>query len=161
MKTIISAFVLLLSFAASADQCQWNSPSDATSARQLINLHKEVMFFCQNCDDTKPSFIAQVDSVKTAQVKGEKAYRTVTLVSKGQEQEVDLAYLYVRTASNIFANVAQLVGCPSEGAVTFIETTNKNQKIQHYYNETGTRVDTATTTAQIGKMTGRKPASKK
>lgn len=163
MKTIVSLLLILGSYAAQADQCQWNSASDATSARQLIGLHQEVMFYCQNCEENKPSFIAQVSDVKTRQatMSGEKyPYRTVVLTVDGQDREVDLAYLYVRTASNIFANVAQLVGCPSHGAVSFIETTNKNSKIQHYYNATGDRVDTATTTAQNtipGKQ--RKPAS--
>lgn len=150
MKLFFATVLLLSGFAASADQCAWNSSSDANSAMALINLHKEVMHFCQNCGDDKPSFIAKVDAVKTAKVSGEKAYRTVTLISGKQQQEVDLAYLYVRTASDMFANVAQLVGCPSEGAVTFIQTTNKNQKIQHYYNAEGVRVNTAESTAQIG-----------
>jgi soluble lytic murein transglycosylase-like protein len=168
MKVFLALIFSLTGFAASADQCDWNSASDASAARQLISLNKEVMFYCQLCGDSKPSFIAKVESVKTApadSMSGQKnPYRIVVLsTSDRKEQEVDLAYLYVRTGSNIFSNVAQLVGCPSDGAITFIETTNRNQKIQHYYDDAGKRHDTAVTTSQngTGGTTGRTPASKK
>jgi hypothetical protein len=167
MKMIFAAaFLSLFSFAANADQCQWNSAADAQSAIALINMHKEVMHFCQNCGDAKPSFISEVDGASTAQanMSGTKyPYRTVVLTKGGKTQEVDLAYTYVRTASDVFANVAQLVGCPSQGAVTFIQTTNRNQKLLHYYDQTGARVDVGTTTAMIGTSfpEARKPASKK
>ncbi len=150
MKLFLATVLVMSGLAANADQCAWNSPTDAKSARELILLHKEVMHFCQNCGEDKPSFIATIDDVKVAKVEGEKAYRTVSLQSGKQSQEVDLAYLYVRTASNVFANVAQLVGCPSEGAVTFIETTNKNKKVQHFYNAEGVKVVTAETVAAVG-----------
>ncbi len=167
MKTTLLTLTATLGFAfpAMADQCAWINRTDSQSAIQLINLHKEVMHFCQNCGDGKPSFIDRIDSAQTAQaeMQGQKyPYRTVILKAGDEQTSVDLAYLYVRTASNIFANVAHLVGCPSEGAVTFIQTTNTNQKIQHFYDATGTRVNTATTSAKLETQFGnRKPASKK
>ena len=167
MKSMIAVLLFtLLSGVAQADQCQWNSNTDAQSAFALINLHKEVMHFCQNCGDNRPSFISAIDSVATAQAKmaGQKyPYRSVVLTKDGKKQEVDLAYLYVRTGSDIFANVAQLVGCPSEGAVTFIQTTNVGKKLPHYYNESGARVDVGMATAQVMSHfpDDRKPASKK
>jgi hypothetical protein len=168
MKLFLALAISLTGLVASADQCDWNSESDATSARQLIARNKDVMFYCQLCGDSKPSFIAHVESVKTApadSTSGQKnPYRIVVLSTDDKKnQEVDLAYLYVRTGSNIFANVAQLVGCKSDGAITFIETTNRNQKIQHYYDEAGVRHDTATTSSQNGTGNGgvRVPASTK
>jgi len=167
MRSILALLLTVTGLTAFADQCQWNTASDADSARALINLHKEVMFYCQNCGDTKPSFIAEVKSVRTGQATmGDQRYpyRTVNLTLAGGEQkEVDLAYLYVRTASDMFANTAQLVGCPSEGAVTFIQTTNRNQKLQHYYNAEGVRVPVASSTAATGTGNGgvRVPASTK
>lgn len=165
MKSILALIITITGLSAFADQCQWNTASDAESARALINLHKDVMFYCQNCGDAKPSFISEVKSVATAQAKmgnQKYPYRTVMLtLENGSQQEVDLAYLYVRTASDIFANTAQLVGCPSEGAVSFIQTTNRNQKLQHYYNDQGVRIEVAATSAQTEKGTGagRVPAS--
>jgi len=165
MRSILALFITVTGLTAYADQCQWNTASDAESARALINLHKEVMFYCQNCGDSKPSFIAEVKSVRTGQasMQGQRyPYRVVNLTLDNNEQkEVDLAYLYVRTASDMFANTAQLVGCPSEGAVTFIQTTNRNQKLQHYYNEQGVRVAVASSTAAASTGNGgvRVPAS--
>ncbi len=165
MKMLIAALLLFV-FNAQADQCQWNSSTDATSAVALIKMHKEVMHFCQNCGDGKPSFISMIDDAGTTQASmaGKKApYRTVKLTSGKETTEVDLAYLYVRTGSDIFANVAQLVGCPSEGATTFIQTTNRNQKIMHFYDASGNRQNVSTTTASVEKMfpSDRTPASKK
>lgn len=167
MRSVLALLLTVTGLTAFADQCQWNTASDADSARALINLHKEVMFYCQNCGDTKPSFIAEVKSVRTGQATmGDQRYpyRTVNLtLSSGEQKEVDLAYLYVRTASDMFANTAQLVGCPSEGAVTFIQTTNRNQKLQHYYNAEGVRVPVGSSTAATGTGNGgvRVPASTK
>ncbi len=165
MKLLLATVLVLSGMAAQADQCAWNSASDADSARKLIAANKEVMFFCQNCSDEKPSYIAKVSDVKTKQVTGfdgkAEPYREVVLVIDGKEVETDLAYLYVRTASNVFANVAQLVGCPNHGAVTFIETTNKNKKIQHYYDAEGNRQNLAETVAKTGGTKTRVPASPK
>ena len=142
MKKILFALVVLFSGLSYADQCQWNSPSDAQSARDLVALHKEVMYWCQNCSEQKPSRIVKVEAVKIPVVNDEfnlgegKKYRYVNLTTivdgKEKTDNIDLAYTYVRTASDIFANIAQMVGCPSEGATTFIQTTNKNYKSEQF-----------------------------
>ncbi|MBK9324577.1 MAG: hypothetical protein IPM97_16805 [Bdellovibrionaceae bacterium] len=166
MKNVLVILSIFIGHIAFADQCQWTSGADSASALQLINLHKEVMYFCQNCGDNKPSYISEIDSATNtqAEMSGKKfPFRTIKLSKGGSTDEVDLAYLYVRTGSDIFANVAHLVGCPSSGAITFIQTTNTNKKIQHFYDATGERHDTATTTAAVEAIFGgkRKPASKK
>lgn len=153
MKNILLTLILLLSVSARADQCEWNSPSDAKSAVELIKLHNEIMFWCQNCYEEKPSAITQVESARAPKVNDEynigkgKPFRYVVVTVKGKEVGLDLAYTYIRTASDIFTNLSHLTGCPSEGATSFIQTTNNNKKIAHFYNAQGARQDVLTTTA--------------
>lgn len=171
MKKVLMSLVLFGSSYAFADQCAWNSPSDARAAVELINVHNQVMFWCQNCGENKASAIATVEAVRAPKIDdkfnigGGKPYRYVVVTVKGKEVELDLAYAYVRTSSDVFANLAHLTGCPSEGATTFIQTTNKNKKVAHFYNAQGIREDVLTTTAanDFGTFVNkaRKPASKK
>ncbi len=151
MKHLILALLTMSSIQASADQCAWNTPTDAISARDLVNLHKEVIFFCENCGETNPGNITKIVEVRIPRIDdkynigGGKKFRYVILTYVGKtgelkDIEADLAYTYARTASDIFTNLAQAVGCPSTGASTFIQTTNQGgKKIPHYYDATGTR----------------------
>ncbi|MBY0414119.1 MAG: hypothetical protein K2Q18_08130 [Bdellovibrionales bacterium] len=160
-------FILLLSAifssAAFADQCQWNSKSDAASALKLLKGN-EIILWCQNCGEAKPSYIVKVNSAKQ-KVPGE-GFREITVETAKGPESIDLAYTYVRTASNVFTNMAQLVGCPSTGATTFIQTGPGVKKTAHFYDKQGQRVDVVSTMEQINiadmKMpTDRLPASTK
>ena len=157
MKKIVLLLLILSGYAAQADQCSWNNSSDVEYAIKLIKANKEVMYFCENCDEKKPSTVFTVTKVenKRATMQGkEYPYRQVVLTGHSENKnevindQIDLAYLYVRTGSDIFANVAQLVGCPSEGATTFIQTTNRRKKILHYYDAEGVRQNTKEIVAQ-------------
>jgi hypothetical protein len=137
MKLLASLFILAsFQISAFADQCQWNSNTDARSAYKLVK-DNDVIFWCQNCGDRKPSTIFHVDSVVKSKADETGEYSKVVITTKKGEAEIDLAYTYVRTASDMFANVAQLVGCPNEGATTFIKTGPGVRKFAHYYDKEG------------------------
>jgi hypothetical protein len=137
MKFLTTLVLASFSFGAFADQCAWNTLTDAISAKGLLT-NKDVIFWCQNCHE-KPSAIMRVSSATIARKDGSNQL-TVTL-SGGKKESLDLAYTYVRTASDIFANVSHLVGCDSDGAMTFIKTGPGLKKVAHFYNDNGQRVE--------------------
>ena len=143
MKKLL-VFSALLSFSAFADQCAWNTRTDVKSAVKLVK-NNDVIFWCQNCGEKKPSKIFKVIDYKVSTVRyqGLPEGRILTVNVGSRNEELDLAYTYVRTASDIFTNVAHLVGCPSAGATSFIQTGPGVRKVAHYYDARGVRINTA------------------
>ncbi len=135
MKFLATLVLASISMSAFADQCAYNTLTDAISAKGLLT-NKDVIFWCQNCTQ-KPSGIVRVTSATIARKDGSNML-TVKLTN-GKKEELDLAYTYVRTASDIFANVSHLVGCESDGAMTFIKTGPGAKKVAHFYNHQGVR----------------------
>lgn len=168
MKFLAPLFILAsFQISAFADQCQWNSNTDATSAYKLVK-NNDIIFWCQNCGEAKPSTIAHVTSVVKAAADASGKYSKVNVTtSNGVTTEIDLAYTYVRTASDMFANVAQLVGCPNDGATTFIKTGPGVKKVAHYYDKVGVMQVVSTSEAEVAwndfakKKDMRLPANKK
>ena len=147
MKLFIFALTLAASFSALADQCAWNKLTDAKSAKSLIKGN-DIILWCQNCGEKNPSNILKVKEVRIT--KPETAYFELGVTyMDGKKDSIDLAYTYVRTASDVFTNVAQLVGCPSEGATTFIQTGPGVKKTAHFYNKEGKRVDVVSSEVEI------------
>ncbi len=137
MKFLMTLVLASVSLSAFADQCAWNTITDAISAKGLLT-NKDIIFWCQNCTE-KPSAITRVSSATIARKDGSNQL-TVSLAG-GRKESLDLAYTYVRVASDIFANVSHLVGCESEGAMTFIKTGPGTKKVAHFYNDHGVRVE--------------------
>jgi hypothetical protein len=147
MKTILFSLLSVLSLNAFADQCAWNKLTDATSAMKLLK-NNDVMTWCQNCDETKPSHIYKVQELKKIKPASDQ-YEIQAKLSNGQTHNFDLAYIYVRVASDVFANVAQLVGCPSVGATTFIQTGPGAKKTAYFYDHAGNKVNVLSTEKEI------------
>ena len=145
MKSILLMSVIFLAFTSNADQCAWNTKTDGKSALEFLKPNDEILLWCQKCDEAKSSVIQVVDAANFDRDTNEISIKTHEkssgkIINNGQVFGVDLAYTYVRTATDIFSNLAQLVGCPSTGASTFIQ--NKGgQKIPHHYDSGGVRVD--------------------
>ncbi len=175
------AVVFAAALVVRADQCAWNSKTDGTSAKQLIQKNVELIDWCGACDEKKPGLIYVVSDVKIDKETGEIAVKATYKSSKKAVTSytnqagwhmIDLAYAYVRTSSDTFANLAHLVGCPSTGSYSFIQTVG-NSKRPHYYDAKGERQDykinnnmdiEVMPTEDIGswtKETGRKPANNK
>lgn len=140
MKFLVTLAIASLSFAAFADQCAYNTITDAVSAKGLLT-NKDVIFWCQNCTE-KPSNIKRVVSASVARKSG--TNEVTVKLADGKKEAVDLAYIYVRTASDIFANVSHLVGCETTGAMTFVKTGPGKKKEAHFYNDHGARVSGTT-----------------
>lgn len=167
MKLFIIMVAALYSMASFADQCAWNKRTDAKSAVKLIK-NNDIILWCQNCAEKKPSNIFKVTDIKTDKPANNYYEVTVSTDKAGTNVNIDLAYTYVRTASDIFTNVAQLVGCPSQGATTFIQTGPGLKKTAHHYNKSGKRVDVVMVEGEIkvadfmtATATDRMPASTK
>ncbi len=137
MKFIMTLVLASVSMSAFADQCAWNTVSDAISAKGLLT-NKDIIFWCQNCHE-KPSAIVHANSATIARKNGSNEL-TVSLAG-GRKESLDLAYTYVRVSSDVFANVSHLVGCESEGAMTFVKTGPGTKKVAHYYNDHGVRIE--------------------
>lgn len=147
MKTLFLLFTIIISSSAFADQCAWNKVSDASSAKKLLK-ENDFILWCQNCGEKRPSVIFAVKDVKVAKPTQD-YFEVVATLADGSTVNLDLAYTYVRTASDVFTNVAQLVGCPSVGATTFIQTGPGVKKVAHFYNKKGERVDVQTSGTEI------------
>jgi hypothetical protein len=139
MKMFIVFAALMASFSALADQCAYNKISDAKSAKALIKGN-DIIQWCQNCGEKKPSTISHVDSIDMSNPSD--SFYEIKVQVDGQDKDIyiDLAYTYVRTASDVFTNIAQMVGCPSEGATTFIKTGPGVKKVAHFYDKHGKMV---------------------
>ena len=61
-KLIIGLLSLVMAQSALADQCAWNSKTDAESAIKLLK-GSDVMLWCHNCQEAKPSKIFKVSSI--------------------------------------------------------------------------------------------------
>lgn len=165
MKKFLVMISLLSSFSAFADQCAWNSLSDSKSAKSLIK-DNDIILWCQACSEARPSNIFKVVDIDVS--KPANGNELSVVLSNQTVESLDLAYTYVRTSSDIFANVAQLVGCPSEGATTFIQTGKGKKKTAHFYDKKGVRKDVKMVDGEIQfaefkamNLSNRMPASKK
>lgn len=147
MKFFLVTFALVSSFSAFADQCAWNKFSDAKSAKSLLKGN-DIIQWCQNCGQKEPSNILKVADVNVKQP-ANGYYELSVKYDNGISDQIDLAYTYVRTASDIFTNAAQLVGCPSEGATTFIQTGPGVKKTAHFYDKKGKRVDVVSSSKEV------------
>ena len=156
-KLIIGLLSLVMAQSALADQCAWNSKTDAESAIKLLK-GSDVMLWCHNCQEAKPSKIFKVLNVEN-QVPS-KGYRqvVVNLEENVKPINIDLAYTYVRVATNVFANIAHLVGCDSTGEMTFVQTGPGRKKVPHFYDKTGTRVDMPNGAVEESEEEGLDPA---
>ncbi len=110
-KSILFGVVLfLLEGVASADQCQWNSKTEANDAFKILSKEKYVYLFCKPCRET------QVRKVKLNSIFIEQqlqSYHAIVInPNQGSKEEVlDLAYTYVQTGKNTLTNLAGMVGC--------------------------------------------------
>lgn len=147
MKAILIFALTFAGIMAQADQCAYNTKTDGTSAKQLIQKNVELIDWCLNCQEMRPGLIYVVTDVKVnpgsneLMVKGTFKHSKKPLtqfVNPEGWHSIDLAYTYVRTASDIFTNLSHLVGCPSEGSYTFIQTKG-NSKQPHFYDAQGVR----------------------
>lgn len=147
MKFFLLALALTTSFSALADQCAYNNFTDAKSAKHLIK-DNEIILWCQACGEKQPSNILKVTDIKVDKP-ANNFYELTVKYANGNQDSIDLAYTYVRTASDVFTNLAQLVGCPSDGATTFIQTGPGVKKTAHFYDKKGKRVDVVSTKKEI------------
>ena len=118
MKTLLSSFVVTLvltvSSLAAADQCQWTTAQQAEDAARLLSLFPgQYIDYCEPCGGEKAFVPFERVTVEST---GYEDYFTV----KVNGQEIDLAYVFVRTGKSTFANLSKLVGCPSQDVSSFI-----------------------------------------
>lgn len=177
MKALLIFALTFAGLIAQADQCAYNTKTDGISAQQLIQKNVELIDWCLTCEQIKPGLIYVVNEIKTDSTTNEIFVKGTYKSSKKAVTEnvtedgwhmIDLAYTYVRTASDIFTNLSHLVGCPSYGSYTFIQNIG-SKKVPHYYDGQGLRQqlssqampDEGQSYGDFVKATGRKPANSK
>jgi hypothetical protein len=103
-KLALSMMILMSGSMAFADQCAYVSQDTAKKALKMIVESNTIQTLCEPCGETK----AQTLDVKAigANDVSYQGFWQVSVNNKG----VDLAYTFVNGL-----NVAQLVGCPTEG----------------------------------------------
>lgn len=117
-KIFIMLFFASLTCSAFADQCQLVDGADQKyvwkSAQALLKNAKEFVSYCGKCDDDLSKVkIERVISSGKYTLKDDpflEQYRGVQINNKN----VDMAYIYIRTGSRVFTNLALLVGCPAD-----------------------------------------------
>lgn len=123
--------VLFLNSTAQADQCAWIEKGDkyvVKSAKRLLNADAEFVEYCALCDNEAPGKVQNVSdsNIQFASMgadvyngtNGREVFYEVTINGKAQ----DLAYVYVRTGTRVFGNIAMLSGCPVQGVPPFLYT---------------------------------------
>jgi len=109
-----------------ADQCAWLDGDDqkfvTKSAVALINKSADFVEYCEPCKNGGPGKVTSVNSAQfeAAKMNGQTVEKFNEIILNGKG--VDLAYLYVRTGSRVFTNLALLVGCPASGVSPVLYT---------------------------------------
>jgi hypothetical protein len=144
---IIFATILTAAGPALADQCAWNDLAIARRGAALVKTlagitgeEPSVYTLCEPCGQTVSQLTrVKIDKDATSTSGLDVTYKKVrgyavqpaqaptywefTMNAKSAApQSQDLAYLYVKTAANVYANVATLVNCPVDGVTPVIYT---------------------------------------
>jgi hypothetical protein len=115
---IIAAGLLVAAIGTSAhaDQCQVVNKDQATWAQKHIKASGKIISWCEKCTPNTKSAPTAATNVKTTPFKGGS---DVEIVVNGKS--IDLAYTYVQTGADTWANLAFLVGCPASGVQPFTD----------------------------------------
>jgi hypothetical protein len=100
------AVLLAISSAAFADQCAYVSQEVAQRAVEVLSVKKKVADFCEPCGNTVPNRVYKIKEVVAAPADYEDYWKVLI-----NGEEVDLAYLYVKTGLVTFKNAGMLAGC--------------------------------------------------
>jgi hypothetical protein len=93
---------------AHADQCaSLGEHAMAARAAALVRAHPSVVSYCEPCGERVPGAPQEVRRVEVAR-SGDGWSVAI------DRREVDLAYTFVRTATDRYQNLAALVGCPAQ-----------------------------------------------
>jgi hypothetical protein len=107
---LLSLGAVLASVPAHADQCALVSPPVAARAAARIKVGDLVVEFCEPCGDKAPGLAYKVTAIDARDGR-------VFVNGKG----VDVAYLYVKTASGDFQNVGVAVACGAANVSEWIK----------------------------------------
>jgi hypothetical protein len=124
MRSFIVAGLLVAAIGTSAhaDQCQVVNKDQSTWAQKHIKASGKIISWCEGCADKTKSAPTVATNVKTTPFKGGSA-GDVEISVNGKA--IDLAYTYVQTGADTWANLAALVGCPATGAKPFTDGKTK------------------------------------
>lgn len=143
MRFLLVIASMVLGLMARADQCEWNDRAIAQRGSNLIkklaginNEKPSVYTICEPCNKTEINRIyleednstvsgldVHFENPSSSNREKYRAYWQVILnKNSNSPTSVDLAYIYVKTAKGVYANVAQLVNCPVVGVTPIIYT---------------------------------------
>ena len=125
-KTLVARALPFAAFALSstalADQCAWITQQQAQDALKLIQSQKSIYTLCKPCGETQ---VKRVRSA-TAQITRPDAnfYSLQVNTGRKSQQDLDLAYTYIKTGSSTLTNLAGMVGCPAFDVDAFVSLEN-------------------------------------
>jgi hypothetical protein len=104
---------------ARADQCAWVGKSQAIAALNYLSIGQTIYNFCELCGDKVPKPIL-INKLAVANTPDGKLWQ----VSVNNEN-IDLAYTYVRYEPKYQVNLAILTKCPADGFTPVLSIKNK------------------------------------
>lgn len=136
MKLLIASF-LVFSANVMADQCEWTNKSIAVNAVNRINdlasannQAPSIYTQCEPCGETElvrmPLGLKADGKLNVSFKKADSSDKTSTFWTisvtdvNGQSQEIDLAYVYLKTGTSTYTNLANMVACPVAGVSPFL-----------------------------------------
>lgn len=148
MKNIlaISLFIFASLHAAHADQCAYIDKDEVNKALTFLKIGTEYVEFCEPCGDKSLYFqrkdLSVVDTISVAKVDDEQWEITIN------DDDIDLAYTYIKQSDNKFWNLSKLANCESDDVTKVFSsdkltgddsqkkyTPKSNEKYKEYCNE--------------------------
>ena len=145
-KTLVLAALLVSVCSASsalADQCAWTERGAADAARTLVINNGLVIYeFCKFCDDHAMKKVVVKKEAngdpdlhykkrsETGLNDNRHKYYWELMVNQAPTNiadsiAIDLAYSYIKTGPNTYANLSALTSCPSVDVDPFVDGTGK------------------------------------
>lgn len=119
MRSVLLLLSLALPATALADQCLWLSKDKAEAAKKAVE-GKKVIEWCAPAGQPKPENAKKARKVRRATVRptGEEPG---TFEVHFEGPSMDMAFVYVEESPKKYRNVADLIGCPTQGVAPVLE----------------------------------------
>jgi hypothetical protein len=108
-----------LALPALADQCQLVGKSQALAALNYLSIGQTIYSFCEPCGDKTPKPI-RINKIAVSSGDDGKLWRVLV-----NNQNIDLAYTYIRYEPKYQVSLAVITKCPTQGVTPVINIKTK------------------------------------
>jgi hypothetical protein len=121
---IVGASLLLLTSGfispAVADQCAWVGKSQALAALNYLSIGQTIYSFCELCGDKAPKPVL-IDKLSIINADNTGKFWKVLV----NNDNIDLAYTYIKYSPKYQVNLAVITKCPAEGFTPVLPAKSK------------------------------------